>query len=158
MIALNRTTVILSDYPDLVVIYLGMRVEQTRGPADAPGARPADRGRRSKSGPDGLPLHEQLMFAEEPLHWACVSTGATSGRSRRGRCELPHKDWWSTYLRDRGGTSFRHETYFRRGGIESMYVDVGDPLGLTAFAPAARPEGPMFSARARAEADRAAAT
>jgi hypothetical protein len=39
-----------------------------------------------------------------------------------------------------------------------MYVDVGDPLGLTAFAPAARPEGPMFSARARAEADRAAAT
>ena len=31
MAALNRTTVDLSDYPDLVVIYLGMRVEEPRG-------------------------------------------------------------------------------------------------------------------------------
>ena len=45
-----------------------------------------------------------------------------------------------------------------RGGMEAVYDDVADPLGLTAFAPAARPEGPMFSARARAEADRTAAT
>ena len=40
---------------------------------------------------------------------------------------LPHKQWWTDFLRDRGGTSFWHETYFRRGGFESMYVDVEEP-------------------------------
>jgi hypothetical protein len=69
---------------------------------------------------------------------------------------LPHKAWWSEYLRDRGGTSFWHETYFRRGGIETMFVDTGETIGLSRVAPAVRAEGPMFAARARAEADRAA--
>jgi hypothetical protein len=70
---------------------------------------------------------------------------------------LPHKVWWSDYLRDRGGTSFWHETYFRRGGIEAMFVDTGETIGLSRVAPVVRAEGPMFAARARADADRAAA-
>ena len=70
---------------------------------------------------------------------------------------LPHKAWWSDYLRDRGGTSFWHETYFRRGGIETMYVDTGETIGLSRIAAAIPAEGPMFSARRRAESDRAAA-
>jgi hypothetical protein len=70
---------------------------------------------------------------------------------------LPHKEWWSDYLRDRGGTSFWHETYFRRGGFEAVYVDVDDNVGLSRFAPTVRAEGPMLGARQRAEADPAGA-
>ena len=157
MAALNRTTVDLSDYPDLVVIYLGMRVEEPRGLETIQALGPRIQASVEER-PDGLLLHEQLMFAEEPLHVGMRQYWRDFDSLEAWSLELPHKHWWSTYQRDRGGTSFWHETYFRRGGIESMYVDVGDPLGLTAFAPAARPEGPMFSARARAEADRAAAT
>ena len=70
---------------------------------------------------------------------------------------LPHKAWWSEYLRDRGGTSFWHETYFRRGGIETMFVDTGETIGLSRPSRRrCRAEGPMFAARARADADRAA--
>ena len=32
----------------------------------------------------------------------------------------PHRDWWTNFLRDSGGTGFWHETYFMRGGIEAM--------------------------------------
>jgi hypothetical protein len=71
---------------------------------------------------------------------------------------LPHKAWWTDYLRDRGGTSFWHETYFRRGGIESMYVDVEPGVGMSTFAPRERATGPMFGARERVDADRVAAT
>jgi hypothetical protein len=53
---------------------------------------------------------------------------------------LPHKTWWSDYLRDRGGTSFWHET-----------------IGLSRIGPAVPAEGPMFAARARADSDRKAA-
>ena len=69
---------------------------------------------------------------------------------------LPHKRWWSDYLRDRGGTSFWHETYFRSGGIESVYVDVDDPVGLGRFAPSVPAHGPLLtSAQTRRDADRA---
>ena len=69
--------------------------------------------------------------------------------------ELAHKTWWTSYLRDRGGTSFWHEAYFRRGGFEATYVDVADPVGLKRIAPSRRAEGPLLSARRRLEADRA---
>ena len=55
--------------------------------------------------------------------------------------EFPHKVWWCAYLRDRGGTSFWHETYFRRGGIESMYVDTGEPSASRA-SPVLQARGP----------------
>jgi fumigallin biosynthesis monooxygenase-like protein len=66
---------------------------------------------------------------------------------------LPHKRWWTDYLHDRGGTSFWHETYFRSGGFESVYVDVDERVGLGRIAPSAPADGPMFSARKRRDAD-----
>jgi hypothetical protein len=63
---------------------------------------------------------------------------------------LPHKQWWGTFLRDSRGTGFWHETYFLRGGIEAIYVDVPEPLGLLTFAPAKPAIGTKFSARRRA--------
>ena len=155
MAAPNRTTVDLSAYPDLVVIYLGMRVEEPRGLATIETLGPQIQAAVDE-GPDGLLLHERLMFGEDPLHvgmrqyWRDFDSLTAWSRA------LPHKQWWTDYLRDRGGTSFWHETYFRRGGFESMYVDVDVPLGFAAFAPTERPVGPMLGARARIEADRTA--
>jgi hypothetical protein len=36
-----------------------------------------------------------------------------------------------------------------RGGIEAIYDDVPQPLGMLAFAPVVKPKGGMFSARRR---------
>lgn len=61
----------------------------------------------------------------------------------------PHHTWWRQLLRDPGGTSFWHEAYFMRGGMEAIYLDVDRPQGLLAFAPAHEAHGQMFSARHR---------
>jgi Domain of unknown function (DUF4188) len=37
---------------------------------------------------------------------------------------LPHLQWWQQFLRDRGGTGLWHETCFRGGQIESVYIDM----------------------------------
>jgi Monooxygenase af470-like len=74
--------------------------------------------------PDGLLLHERIVFSEEPLHVGMRQYWRDLEALEAWTRELPHKRWWTDYLRDRGGTSFWHETYFRRGGIESVYVDV----------------------------------
>jgi hypothetical protein len=63
----KRTTVDLSAYPDLVVIYLGMRVNSPRGLKTL-----LRLGRGIKAAvaakPVGLLLHEGLMFSLWPVH------------------------------------------------------------------------------------------
>jgi hypothetical protein len=71
---------------------------------------------------------------------------------------LPHQQWWQQFLRDRGGTGFWHETYFRGGQIESVYIDM-PRTGLAKFAPVTPcPRLAVFSApppgHAGNEADR----
>jgi hypothetical protein len=94
--------------------------------------------------------HPRVRISRSGSHWGeALEAWAHS---------LPHKGWWTDYLRDRGGTSFWHETYFRRGGIEGAFVDVADgTLGLNRFAPMVRSDGPMLSARLRLEQDRRSA-
>jgi hypothetical protein len=62
---------------------------------------------------------------------------------------LPHQKWWQDFLRDRGGTTFWHETYFMRGGMEAIYVDLKAPLGFGRFTQLEPARGSMFSARKR---------
>jgi hypothetical protein len=52
-------------------------------------------------------------------------------------------------LRGGSGTAFWHETYFLRGGMEAIFLDLDRPTGLLAFAPAQEARGAMFSARRR---------
>jgi hypothetical protein len=101
----SRQTVDLSSYPDLVVIYLGMRVN-----------RPAGLGRLFTLGPqiqksvaekpDGLLLHENMLFSLFPLHvgmrqyWRDFSSVEAWTRSGF------HRGWWKDFLRDSGGTGF----------------------------------------------------
>lgn len=49
-------------------------------------------------------------------------------------------------IRDRGGTGFWRETYFRGGQIESVYIDMPG-TGLARFAPVTPARGSLFSAR-----------
>ena len=154
--ATKRTTVDLSAYPDLAVIYLGMRVEEPRGYETLQRLGPQIQAAVEER-PDGLLLHEAMTYSEEPLHVGMRQYWRDFESLEAWSLTLPHKQWWTDYLRDGGGTSFWHETYFRRGGFESMYVAVDDPVGMARFAPSAAPQGPMFSARQRRDADRSSA-
>jgi hypothetical protein len=98
--------------------------------------------------PDGLLLHENLLYSLRHLgmrqYWRDFAALEAWSRSE------PHLDWWQSFLRDSGGTGFWHEAYFRRGGMEAVYVDMSIRTGFSAFAPVEQAKGAMFSARGRA--------
>jgi len=148
----NRVTVDLSAYPDLVVIYLGMRVNSLRGLTRLLRLGPQISSAVAAK-PGGLLLHESLMYSLWPLHvgmrqyWRDFGALETWARST-----MPHQQWWKDFLRDSGGTGFWHETYFRRGGFEAIYDDIPAPVGMMHFAQNQPARGPMFSARQRAQA------
>jgi len=143
----RRETVNLSEYPDLVVIYLGMRVNALTGFKTLLGFGPKI-SQAVNAKPDGLLLHENLLYSLKHFgmrqYWRDFDSLEAWSRSE------PHRTWWQQFLRDSGGTGFWHETYFRRGGIEAVYVDMQARMGLAAFAPLELARGAMFSARKRA--------
>jgi hypothetical protein len=148
--ATARATVDLSGYPDLVMVLLGFRVGSLRGlPALMRiGRGLADIGR---SPPDGLLGNDGMMFGWNHVgirhYWRDLDS---LGRFTRS---APHSGWWRDFLSDRHGCGFWHEAYSAKGGIEAIYVGIDEPVGLGAFAPARRPEGPFLSSRDRLTAD-----
>jgi hypothetical protein len=143
----RRETVNLSEYPDLVVIYLGMRVNALTGFKTLFGFGPKI-SQAVNAKPDGLLLHENLLYSLRHFgmrqYWRDFESLEAWSRSE------PHRIWWQQFLRDSGGTGFWHETYFSRGGVEAVYVDMEARAGLAAFAPVETARGAMFSARKRA--------
>lgn len=144
----ERRTVDLSGYRDLVVIYLGMRVNRLTGLKTLFGFGP----RIAKSvaeQPDGLLLHENFLFSLFPPHagmrqyWRDMESLLAWTRSE------PHRLWWKNFLADSGGTGFWHETYLKRGGMEAIYVDVAADIGFLRFAPVQEARGPMFGSAER---------
>lgn len=144
----NRQTVELAAFPDLVVIYLGMRVRNLRGVPKL-----LRTGRQIQAGvaerPDGLLRHENLLLSLAPPHLGMRQYWRDLEALERWTRDLPHKDWWHEFLRDSAGTGFWHETYFMRGGMEAVYDDISKPVGMMSFAPLVKARGPMFSARSR---------
>ena len=149
MAKVSRHKVDLSGYPGLVVIYLGMRVNALTGLKTLFGFGPKIASSVGAQ-PDGLLLHENLIFSLFHPHagmrqyWRDFESLEAWSRSE------PHRAWWKQFLHDSGGTGFWHETYFMRGGMETIYDDVRAPVGLLKFAPSHEARGPMFSARQRA--------
>ena len=145
----RRTTVDLAGYPDLVVIYLGMRVRTPRGLSTL-----RSLGKQIESAaaarPDGLLRHETLCYSLVPPHAGMRQYWRDFDALEQWSRSLPHKEWWSRFLRDPGGTGFWHETYFLRGGIEAIYDGMPESLGLLAVAPAQPARGALYSARRRA--------
>jgi hypothetical protein len=143
-----RQTVDLSGYPDLVVIYLGMKVRTLRGLKTLFSFGPRISSAVAAK-PEGLLLHEGLMFSLLPPNVGMRQYWRDFESLERWARSLPHEDWWKAFLRDSGGTGFWHETYFMRGGMEAIYDDVNAKLGFCQFAPTQIAKGPMFSARRR---------
>jgi len=144
----QRTTVNLSDFPDLVVIYLGMQVRTLAGLKTLISFGPKINAAVAAK-PDGLLLHENVFYSFFPLnagmrqYWRDFQSLENWSRS------LPHQEWWKNFLRDSGGTGFWHEAYFMRGGMEAIYDDLKGPFGFSVFAPTQPARGPMFNARKR---------
>src|ERR1700744_5280328 len=63
----NRTTVDLSGYPDLVVIYLGMKVSRLKG-LSVLARTGREIGQAVAARPDGLLRHENMLFSLLPVH------------------------------------------------------------------------------------------
>ena len=144
----ERQTVDLSAFPDLVVVYLGMRVNALTGIKTLLGFGPKISDSVAAQ-PDGLLLHETIIYSLFPPHigmrqyWRDFDSLESWTRSD------PHRQWWQSFLRDSGGTGFWHETYSMRGGIEAVYDDMKKAVGLMRFAPVHQARGGMFSARNR---------
>jgi hypothetical protein len=149
MNTVNRQTVDLSKYPDLVVIYLGMRVNTLRGLGTLLGFGPKIQ-HSVDAKPDGLLLHENFIFSLFPPHGGMRQYWRDFESLERWTRSEPHRIWWQNFLKDSGGTGFWHETYFKRGGMEAIYDDVSKPIGMMCFAELKPARGPMFGARVRA--------
>jgi hypothetical protein len=142
----KRETVDLSQYPDLVVIYLGMRVNALTGFRMLLGIGPQIT-KSVEAKPKGLLLHENMLYSPRHVgmrqYWADFESLEAWSRSD------PHRQWWQKFLRDSGGTGFWHEAYFRRGGMEAVYIDMLSRIGMARFAPVVQARGATFSARHR---------
>jgi hypothetical protein len=147
----HRRTVDLSGFPDLVVIYLGMRVNRVAGVKTLFGFGPQI-SKSAAARPDGLLRHENIMYSLFPMHIGMRQYWRDMDSLLRWTRSEPHRIWWRDFLRDSGGTGFWHETYTRRGGMEAIYDDVAVPIGMMAFAPVVPARGAMFGATHRAGA------
>jgi hypothetical protein len=145
----ERRTVDLSGYPDLVVIYLGMRVNRMVGIKTLLGFGPQIAS-SVDAHPDGLLLHENLVFSFFPMHVGMRQYWRDQESLLKWTRSAPHREWWQRFLKDSGGTGFWHETYLRRGGMEAIYDDIVPKIGLMGFAPVVPARGPMFGAGSRA--------
>jgi hypothetical protein len=142
-----RQTADLDGYPDLVVIYLGLRAGSPRGILTI-----LKYGRRIRAAaaarPDGLLRNEMLAWGLAPPHLGMRQYWRDFDALERWARSEPHAGWWRAMLSDPAGTGFWHETYFARGGMESIFLDM-PPAGFTAFAPAVNARRSLFSARRR---------
>jgi hypothetical protein len=144
----ERLTPDLSEYPDLVMILLGLRVRTLRGLRTFAGLGPQIE-KSAQTRPEGLLAHNFFFWSLLPPHGGIRQYWRDLDSLERWTRSDPHRTWWLNFMRDTGGTGFWHEAYFMRGGIDAIYDDVGASIGLASFAPATQARGRMFSSRER---------
>ena len=134
-----------SGFPDLVIMYLGMKVRTLPGLKTLIGVGPQI-DRSGASAPEGLLHYENnIIFKLFPLHvgmrwyWRDMQTLEAYAKSE------PHRTWWKNYVKSAGGTGIWHETYHMRGGMEAIYGDMEKAPGFGAFMPMQLPRGTMAS-------------
>src|SRR5436305_10554683 len=101
----ERLTVDLSSLSDLVVIYLGMRVNTLTGFKTLIGFGP----KISKSveeKPDGLLLHEPIIYSLIPPHIGMRQYWRDFDSLERWTRSEPHKIWWQNFIKSSGETGF----------------------------------------------------
>ena len=138
----------LSSHPNLVVIYMGMRVYSLPGVWTVLSLRQQVR-RAVAAKPDGLLFHQSFYFSLLPLHVGLRQYWRDFDALEAWTRTFPHQRWWKDFVRNPRGTGFWHETYTCGGGIEGVYDAMREPTGLRCVAPGVRAEGCLFSARER---------
>jgi len=93
----RRETVDLSNFPDLVVIYLGMRVRKLSGIKPILGFGPRI-SRSVEARPDGLLLHEAVVYSLVPPRVGMRQVWRDLDSLERWTRSKPHADWWRQYL------------------------------------------------------------
>ncbi|HUI82106.1 MAG TPA: phenylacetaldoxime dehydratase family protein [Bryobacteraceae bacterium] len=144
----ERLTVDLAKYPDLVVIYLGMKVNSLRGVGTVMKMGPQI-SRSVEAKPDGLLLHEGFLFSLFPLHVGMRQYWRDYPSLEAWTRTLPHQKWWKDFLKNPAGTGFWHEAYTACGAMEAVYDNMNIRPGFAAFADVVPARGPMFGARTR---------
>jgi hypothetical protein len=129
---------------------LGMRVRRIVGIKTLMGFGPRI-AQSVASRPQGLLLHENLVFSLFPMHVGMRQYWRDFDALERWARSEPHRIWWTRFLRDSGGTGFWHEAYFMRGGMEAIYDDMTAATGFLKFAPILPARGRMFGARSRGQ-------
>ena len=144
-----RETVDLSQYPDMVVIYLGMRVKTFKGLFTLIGSGPQI-DKAGQEQPEGLLHYENnIIFSFFPLHVGMRWYWKDFESMEKWTRTETHMKWWKKFAKDTGGTGFWHETYFMQGGMQSVYVDLPNNVGFKAFAPTVPVKGSIYSARSK---------
>ena len=141
----ERLSVDLSGTPDLVVIYLGYRVNNWKGLGSLLriGRGLAD---LQRNPPDGLLAHETMWFGL--LHPGFRQYWRDFESLERYTRAPQHSAFWRDFARAADGNGIWHETYRLRGGMEAIYSGVPG-IGLASFAAARAPVGRFASARQR---------
>src|SRR4029434_9953440 len=144
----KQVAVDLAGYPQLVVIYLGMRVNTLRGLRTLLAFGPRIKA-SVRAQPDGLLLHEDILWGMVPPHVGMRQYWRDFDALERWARTDPHAQWGQAFIKDRGGTGFLHETHLAGGGSAAGHMDMPKDIGLSQFAPHVAKRGSMFSARRR---------
>ena len=144
----QRQSVDLAGYPDLVMIMLGFRLRGWRGLRAMRRIGPG-LAQIARDQPDGLLAQDNMRFGL--LHFGFRQYWRDLDALERFTRSEPHADWWRRIRELSAGAGFWHETYHARGGIEALYVAMPEPVGLQRFAPERRPVGPFMTARSRVQ-------
>ena len=146
----ERRTVNLSAYPDLVVIYLGMRVNRIAGIKTLLGFGPKISSSAAAQ-PDGLLRHETIIYSLFPMHVGMRQYWRDANSLLEWTRSDPHRQWWQSFLeRLRRNRVLARNVFSTRGHRGCLRRCIGK-IGLMAFAPVVPARGPMFGAAARAE-------
>ena len=93
----ERKTVDLSPFPDLVVIYLGMRVNALTGVKTLFGFGPQIKNSVDQK-PDGLLLHENFILSLIPLHLGMRQYWRDFDALEAWARSTPHREWWRDFF------------------------------------------------------------
>jgi len=114
----QRQTVDLSAFPDLVVIYLGMRVNAWTGLKTLLNLGPQIQNSVNQK-PDGLLFHENFIMSLIPVHVGMRQYWRDFDALEAWSRSPPHREWWLDFLRSSRGNRLLARDVFharRHGG------------------------------------------
>ena len=146
----NRYTVDLNAYPDLVIFYGGMKANTLGGIRMVRMYQKFLR-KALKAEPEGLLAQDHFVYSYFPLHYWIRTYWRDFDSMENWARQEPHMTWWKTLLENPDGIGVWHEVYFKKGGMEGVFDNMPINIGFAKFAPKIEPLGSMFFSRGRAE-------